>query len=137
MIHTRSQLIDWFQDNVHDLTTQVAMQNGSVEVLGAFNPLPTSAFGGWMVRVVSRFGTETLIAVAWDHHNFKTYWFWAPRIEWKNWIGDRYSDPLNSGDCPWLYRKWKKDDTGFDRIDRCSGVYPEENGSDSGSGDPS
>ncbi len=135
MLHTRSELIEWIKQNVNDRVLLNVIDRGSVEVLGGFNPLPTSTNPGWMVRIKSPFGQAYLIAVAWDTVNFRLYWFRAPNIPWGQWAGHLSNNPLYTGDKPELYAEmkvaWEGHDPRFTRIARCTGVYPEEDGGDS------
>lgn len=122
MIHTRSGLIDWIKQNVNDRVLMNAIDRGSVEVLGGFDPLPTSTNPGWIVRVKSIFGQAYLIAVAWDVVNFRLYWFRAPNIPWGQWVGHQSNNPLYAGDKPQLYAEmkvtWEENDPRFTRIAR-------------------
>ncbi len=132
MIHTRSELIDWIKKNVDDRVLLKALDCGTVECLGGFNPLPTSTNPGWIVRLQSPFGATYLIAVAWDTANFRLYWFRAPDVPWENWAGNQTENRLYRGDYPELYatypKLWEDDDTRFARIERCTGVHPETDG---------
>jgi len=127
-------LIEWIKNNVTDRVLLNALDRGTVEVLGGFDPLPTSTNPGWMVRLQSPFGPTHLIAVAWDTVNFRLYWFRAPDVPWENWMGRNTENRLYRGDYPELYatypQLWEDDDTRFTRIARCTGLHPETDGGD-------
>jgi hypothetical protein len=133
MIHTREQLIGWIEKHVDDPVLHEALLRGTVEVLGGFDPLPTSKYPGWMVQVISRFNTKYLIAVACA--DFALHWFRAPHIEWDKWNGFKSDNPLFQGDRPKIYEElkmaWEGYDPRFVRIARRSELYPETDGSDS------
>lgn len=133
MIHTRSGLIDWIKKNVKDRVLLNAIDQGSVEVLGGFVPLPTSTNPGWMVRIKSPFGGTHLIAVGEDQGTLQLYWYRAPMIPWGDWIGHGTDNPLYAGDNPVLYSELKNDPR-FARIARCSGLRSETDGDFSDSG---
>lgn len=128
MLHTRSELIGWIKKNVQDRVLSNAIEQGNVEVLGGFEPLPTSTNPGWIVRVNSPFGATHLIAVAWDVARFRLYWFRAPRVRWSDWAGHKSDNPLFAGDNPQLYTEWKEHDSRFTRIARSANIRPKENG---------
>lgn len=134
MIHTRQQLIDWVVAHVADRVLRNAVAGGQVELLGGFNPLPTSTNAGWIVRATSLSKHEYLIAVAVDPDTDAPYWFQARRIEWDKWIGHTSENPLYQGDNPRLYEElklnWQGIDFRYNRIARCSGLHPEEDGGD-------
>jgi len=107
MIHTRQQLIEWIEENVTDRTLQCAMNRGDLEVLGGFNPLPTSANPGWIIQIKTVCATY-LVAVAHDQSNLgRFYWFNAPHVPWQNWTGHKWigdkGHELEKGDRPGLY----------------------------------
>ena len=133
MIHTRSQLLDWIKQHVNDRVLKLAIERGSVEVLGGFEPLPTSANPGWLVQVTSSYGHTYLIAVASDPTTYGEYWFQAPRVPWANWIGHKSTNPLYQGDHPKLYAgmkiAWEGHDPRFTRIAGCPGLYTQADGS--------
>lgn len=132
MIHTRAELIDWIRKNVNDRVLTNAIETGSVEVLGGFDPLPTSTNPGWMVKVKSPFGRTHLIAIGFDLNRFQLYWFRAPNIPWDKWAGVGSESPLYAGDNPTLYAElkvaWEGHDPRFTRISRCTELCAEEDG---------
>jgi hypothetical protein len=109
MFHSRQHLIQWLIKNVTDKVLNIALTTGEVEVLGGFNPLPTSDSPGFLVRITSVYKSTYIVAVVADH---RPRWFRVKDFSWRHYVGDIASNPLYQGDEPEAYKalKWGEDD---------------------------
>lgn len=133
-MHRREQLLTWLLANVTDGNLVNVLSTGSLELIGHFNPLPTSKNPGWIVRATSKHNTKYLFAIAEDQATLQFYWFIVPSISWDTWTGYTSPDPLKCGDRPELNRLKKEihgDGTTprFHRIKACTEVHKEIDGS--------
>jgi len=103
MVHHRQQLLNWLSKNLQDRVLLNALEYGTVELLGGFNKLPGSSTPGWIVKLITANGKKHFVAIA----SNPLCWFRIKSVPWKNWDGDRSSNPLYQGDNPRRYLLWK------------------------------
>jgi len=86
-----------------------AMQEGTVEVVGAFHLISPAYPGGWIVRVTSIYKRTWNIAISPLMTGGKNpYWVRIiPKILWKHWAGRTGGGSLCNGDHPDEYRRLK------------------------------
>lgn len=110
-INTRQQLITWLEDNSPTPSTLRAVRDGQVELLGLFDPIPSSSNPGWIVRVTSAItGREWYVVISMRKFKKPTYYAWVVgEVPWRSWQGYRTENPLHYGDdrerCQKLYEK--------------------------------
>lgn len=98
-INTRRQLIEWLEDNAPTASTQRAVRDGMVELLGLFNPIPSSPNPGWIIAVTSLItGTTWNIVVAMQMKRPFYYTWIIKEVPWENWVGEHMSWQLHRGD---------------------------------------
>lgn len=125
MIHSREQLISWLTKAAKDDVLLLSALNDSgtrVEILGSFDPLPGSEKPGWLIRLVTQYGREELVAIVKDHLGRPHHIFFAPGVDWNTWQGPS-DDVLVGGD-----NNEPRTEEGlitgkFHRIKRCDGVH--------------
>jgi len=102
-ITNRQQLIDWLEDNA-PLSTLRAVRDGTVELLGLFDPVPSSSNPGWIVAVTSAITKNIWYVVVSMQMKKPFYYTWIiEKVPWKNWMGEHMSNPLHRGD---NYPEW-------------------------------
>jgi len=101
VITTRKQLIDWVKANVADPVLRKCALEREMEVLGGFNPLPTSTNPGWLVHLKSKFGNQYYVAVGVKKQIEPAYYWFRVKgdVPWENWQGLNSDNPLYRGDC--------------------------------------
>ncbi len=104
-IHTRNYLIKFIEDNA-PFTSILRAALYYNENLGSFSKLPVCNGGGWIVRLISKFNKQWLIAIAPDETIASKYRIWIlfNGVPWKFWNGDRSKNPLYYGDDPEEYK---------------------------------
>lgn len=107
-IRIRSDLIHWLESNAPTGAIARAIQEGSIENLGAFERLSrTNPDSGWIVKVTSRFNRVWYVAVRVNLNVKGTFYasiFRGKSILWEYWCGDRSKNKLYQGDDPKLYK---------------------------------
>ena len=105
----REKLLDWLEANPPTGMPRIAraMQDGRVELLGVFSPIPPFAHSGWVVKVVSRYGVVWHVVISLDEANKKYFSFLIDNIPWDNYCGEQSSNPLYQGDKPEKYKGFK------------------------------
>ena len=102
-IENRQQLITWLEDNAPPSTLR-AVRDGQVELLGLFDPIPSSSNPGWITVVTSAITTRTWNVVVSMQLKKPFFYTWMiEEVPWGNWKGDRMRNPLHSGDDPVKY----------------------------------
>lgn len=90
---TRAELILYVGQRATSRACRRAMDEGRVELLGGFAPLPPRSQPGWMLRVLSKHGrTWFLAATVNADRPFECDVWEADFIPWENWIGDPKRD---------------------------------------------
>jgi hypothetical protein len=99
-ITNRQQLLEWLEDNAPSSTLR-AVRDGQVELLGLFDPIPSSSNPGWILVVTSAI-TKRIWNVVVSMQNVKPFYYtWMiEEVPWKNWIGYQTDNPLHLGDHP-------------------------------------
>lgn len=100
MFHYRQQLINWLIKNVKDRVLFNALESGTVELLGGFERLPGSSASGWIVRLMTTYNTEYLIAIT---ATDPIRWYRIQEVDWSTWSGNKSKHPLYQGDDPEKY----------------------------------
>lgn len=101
MVHfqTKNHLLMWLETNCPRKGIVRALRDGTVELLGGFSLIPPSKYPGWIVRVTSAHGKESIVAVIAYQNRcgirvLKTLTWEC----WKHWIGG--DNDLYKGDNP-------------------------------------
>jgi len=79
-----------------------AIDEGNVQLLGAFELLPPHPHPGWLTLVTSKHGRTWPVAVAVDIFNHRYNVYILDQIPWSLWEGG--NSPLYLGDIPELAR---------------------------------
>lgn len=102
-IENRQQLITWLEDNAPPSTLR-AVRDSQVELLGLFDPIPTSSNPGWILIVTSMITKRTWNVVVSMQLKKPFYYTWMiEKVPWGSWIGDVMDNPLHHGDRPKKY----------------------------------
>lgn len=103
-IDTRNQLIDWLEDNAPTISTQRAVRDGNIELLGLFDPIPSSSNPGWIIQTTSLITGKTWNIVVSMQRQKPFYYSWLIKdIPWKSWRGADGYNSLIYGDDPNRY----------------------------------
>lgn len=114
MIHfqTENDIIDWLIDNCPRPAIVRALEQGKVEYLGGFNPIPPSALPGWILKITSIYETQWNVAVLANEITHRYEIRIIKSVPWKNWVGTdhlnnhkKFRIKLFSGDNPELYKE--------------------------------
>lgn len=104
-IETRQDLMEWLEDNA-PASTMRAVREGQVELLGLFNPIPSSSNPGWIVQVTSAITGRGWYVVISMQMKKPFYYTWViKKPPWENWRGKHVGNPLYYGDDPSKYRE--------------------------------
>lgn len=111
-IHNRNQLIEWLEDNSPTRSTQRAVRDGVIELLGLFTPAPGSSNPGFVIYTISPITKKGwYIGVRQREKVPYNYYSWIiEKMSWKNWAGNKYENPLCRGDFPGKYKKLKENE---------------------------
>ena len=101
---SKSQLLSWLDSNAPRPCIKRAMEDGQIELLGAFDPAPGSKCPGWIVRVVTQFQTVWNVVVTYNKER-KLRCYTVDKIYWCDYKGGNSS--LYSGDYPERYKELK------------------------------
>ena len=100
-LQTRTHLLEYIKEHAPRSAVRRAIDEGQVEVLGAFSALPPHTDPGFIVVVTSKHGKSWPVAVAIDEikHTYRVVIL--DDIPWSNWDGKlgRYH-PVHDGDSP-------------------------------------
>lgn len=118
MIHFQSkdQIIDWLIDNCPRPAIVRALEQGKIEFLGGFNPIPPSTLPGWILKGTSLYGKKWIIAILANDIKHIYEIRIIKTIPWKNWTGtdpftnhNSFRMELFSGDNPKKYKEMRDD----------------------------
>lgn len=117
MIHLQSKenIIDWLIDNCSRPAIARALDQGKIEFLGGFKPIPPSTLPGWILKVISIHNKQWNIVVLANDTKHCYEIRIIETVPWKNWVGtafwndDRFREKLFSGDNPELYKEMRDD----------------------------
>lgn len=111
-IINRQQLINWLEDNAPTPSTKRAVRDGQVELLGLFNPIPSSSYPGFVIYVISSITEKGwYIGMRQQSKPPYNYHTWViGEMLWKNWAGDKYENLLCQGDFPDKYKELKENE---------------------------
>lgn len=102
MIHFQSKthLLMWLESNCPRKGIVRALRDGTVEHLGGFSRVPPTSHPGWIVRVISTYGKEFIVAVIAYQNRYGIRVL--SEVPWRFWIGDPDAafGELFSGDWP-------------------------------------
>lgn len=105
-IRTRNDLIEFLEINVPRKAIVRAMQEGQVEVYGAFEQIPPSPDPGWIVGVTSKFNKTWYIVIQVNFHTLGLFKIWIiDYVPWKFWVGEFANNKLYRGDNPKQYKE--------------------------------
>ncbi len=108
ILHTRTQLMNWLEENAPTASIRRAVGEGSVEFLGWFEKIPGSIHPGWIVKVIS-----TITGIVWNvvtrsapfnDQGFHA-WMLIEDIPWAFWNPTDSVNPFLWGDNPEIYRQ--------------------------------
>jgi len=101
---SRTDMILWLTENCPRPAIVRALNDGKVEFLGGFNPIPPSDLPGWIFKVKDK---NVCILANDIKHKYEIRI--VKRVPWENWTGMLSNIvmtwSLNSGDKPEEYRK--------------------------------
>jgi len=113
-VHFQSRLhiVSWLEKNCPRKAIVRALNEGSVEFYGGFNPVPPTTDPGWVMRVTSVYDKTWYVAVisSRNHYGIRIlrdvpWQFWAGRnIS----VGARSRSGLYSGDNPEEYEELRR-----------------------------
>ena len=108
MIHFQSKncIIDWLIDNCPRPAIVRALEQGRVEFLGGFNPIPPPTLPGWILKVTSLYNKQWNVAILADDVGHRYEIRIIKFIPWECWMGE-LKEPLFCGDNPELYKELK------------------------------
>lgn len=110
MIHTREQLVTLLVARLRSAGRRSvvrAIEEGSFEVLGGFDPIPSSTNSGWIVKVTSKHGKVWYVAcVAYSGTMYSVRL--VKHVLWENWVGEGVGRSLLGGDRPTTYAAFKR-----------------------------
>ena len=119
MVHfiTREDLLQWLEKNCTRKAVVRALQEGTVEYLGAFTKLGPNSRPGWIVRVTSETGRIWHAEIVAEGKRYGIFIHRGPKIlPWKYWDGiedplDEIASespmPLYDGDNPVRYARFR------------------------------
>lgn len=110
MIHFQSKdnLVDWLIKKCPRPAIVRALEHGTVEHLGGFNPIPPSTLPGWILKVTSPLGGKWNVAVLANDITHRYEIRIIQTIPWKNWRGELNGimcSALFCGDNPEQYKE--------------------------------
>jgi hypothetical protein len=111
MFHNRTELIHWLTTHPIDRVIANALEHGTVENLGGFDPIPSSENPGWIVRVTSKHGQVHNLVVSMRKGLPPGYYCWRIKdedIPWGNWKGKCNRGSVYDGDEPEAYERLKE-----------------------------
>lgn len=105
MIHfqNKNHILMWLEKNCSRKAICRALQEGKIEFLGGFKPIPPTSYPGWIVQVTSVFGKVWCIAVIayQDRYGIRV----LEDVPWNKWVGSTAKNRtiLMNGDHPEKY----------------------------------
>lgn len=113
MIHIRNRndLLAWLEENASSKAIHRALLGGTVELFGAFDPVPGSLFPGWIIKIKFKSYVYVIIIVV-DIVNgrMRNYRINLKDIKWKNWNNSESKYHLYCGDSPLLYKELQENE---------------------------
>jgi len=100
----------WLEKNCSRKAICRALQEGQIEFLGGFKPIPPTDYPGWIVQVTSVFGKSWYVAVIayCDRYGIRI----LKDVPWQNWVGTtldiEFRAQLYSGDHPKEYLELRR-----------------------------
>lgn len=123
ILHRRSQLIKWLEENAPTASIRRAVGEGSVEFLGWFSAFQGSEHPGWIIKVVSTItGKVWNVVVRKSIPRWYYAWIMIEDIPWKSWNPPDSNVPFMQGDNPEIYRKNRENV----KAQGCSEIYQED-----------
>lgn len=105
IIHNRQQLVEWLEDHAPTPTALRAARDGGIELLGFFNPIPSSSNPGWIVQITSLLSKQVFNIVVAIQKKLPVHYAWQiGPVPWKNWNPYDVDEGMNCGDKPEAYR---------------------------------
>ena len=105
ILHTRTQLMNWLEENAPTASIRRAVGEGSVEFLGWFEKIPGSIHPGWIVKVIS-----TITGIVWNvvvrsirHTTDYCAWVFDTCVPWQHYNSGNSANPFMQGDNPGQY----------------------------------
>ncbi|KKN71268.1 hypothetical protein LCGC14_0423110 [marine sediment metagenome] len=108
ILHTRTQLMNWLEENAPTASIRRAVGQGSVEFLGWFSTLPGSNFSGWVIIVRSTITTLVWhVVVRLSPLTNVSYCVWVLDEDppWQHYNSGNSANPFMQGDNPEQYRQ--------------------------------
>ena len=112
MIHIRNreELIDYVEKHCKRKAIVRAVQEGSIECLGAFSKLGPYDKPGWILRLISQPSGNVHIVEVVEDPEKRRYGIYVNRtiVPWKCWVGSPTGNVFGSGDNPKRYRRLRE-----------------------------
>lgn len=101
-IRNKNDLLAWLEENAPRKAIANAMIDGTVELLGFFNPVPGSSLAGWVIKITSKRKMSWNIIITIGTLGLPIYHAYTiETVQWENYVGGK--TPLFVGDNPISY----------------------------------
>lgn len=109
VIHFRSKndILSWLETHCPRKAIVRSLSQNGAELLGGFDPIPSSGRPGWIVRIRSAYGKVWLVAIIPNSRQADYEIRILQRVPWEHYVGCKDRDCIYSGDKPWLYKLLK------------------------------
>ncbi len=99
----------WLEKNAPRKAIANAMIDGTIELLGFFNPIPQNrSMGmGWIIKITSKRGMFWNVAVAISKFKPKYRAYTTKEVQWENYVGG--NTLLFAGDNPEVYKELRNE----------------------------
>ena len=104
-LRTKEELLQWLSGNAPTGSVRRAIEDGGVELLGAFKPAPGSRSPGWVLRVTTPFGKMVNVVVSFNETLKRLKAYTVDHMSFKNYVGG--NSPLYAGDNPKQYKEYR------------------------------
>lgn len=103
---TREDLLQWLERNCTRKAVVRALQEGTVEHLGAFTKLGPNSNPGWIVKIISEIGRAWSVEIVAEKKRYSIYInAGLSRIPWEYWDGGLLDRKIFDGDNPEKYAR--------------------------------
>ena len=106
MFQTRQQLVDFLESSLIPGVPDAVIQDGQLEFLGGFGPIPAGNYPGFIIRLTKAKRQWNIVVSILPKHSYKLWLI--DDIPWRLWQGDVNAGILYQGDRPKFYKKIKE-----------------------------